>query len=230
MKYIKLIVFTLFMFFVTWLLFIVASKPIFKLRIFENTIINDHLNYQLSGLVIASFTLIIIYFFSNKKRLGYLNLKRNGKMKPMFFLGIRHEGKWEDDGWSYGIIMIIIMVVLTGTVKTGFNFSVMNIIMAIPLAATNAFTEETIFRLSYVTIGDNETNSSLYGLIMGTSVFGIVHYWGIMPNGIFGIIISALLGCFLAKSIQETKGFYWAFMIHFLLDVVILLVIFNSNM
>jgi len=76
-------------------------------------------------------------------------------------------------------------------------------------------------------MGDNETNSSLYGLIMGSVVFGIFHYWGVTPSGIFGVLISAYLGYFLAKSIQETKGFYWAFIIHFMLDVVILIFIFN---
>lgn len=63
--------------------------------------------------------------------------------------------------------------------------------------------------------------------MMGSVVFGVIHYWGIAPNGLFGVLLSALLGLFLAKSIQETKGFYWAFKIHFLLDVIIMLFIFN---
>ena len=102
-----------------------------------------------------------------------------------------------------------------------------HVIMVIPLAATNAFTEEVIFRLSYVSIGKSETKSSLYGLIMGSLVFGILHYWGVAPNGILGVFLSAYLGYFLAKSIQETKGFFWAFTIHFMLDVIILIFIFN---
>ncbi|GAK11078.1 protease [Geomicrobium sp. JCM 19039] len=119
------------------------------------------------------------------------------------------------------------VVAFLQTYAVGFDFSLVALLMVIPLAATNAFIEEVIFRLPYVTMGDNETNSSVYGLIMGSAIFGIIHYWGVAPNGIFGVLISAYLGYFLAKSIQETKGFYWAFMIHFMLDVVILIFIFN---
>lgn len=99
--------------------------------------------------------------------------------------------------------------------------------MVIPLAASNAFVEEVIFRLSFVTIGANETNSNANGIIMGSVKFGLFHYIGVFPNGIIGAIMSAYLGYFLARSIQETKGFYWAFMIHFLLDVFFLFFILN---
>lgn len=149
----------------------------------------------------------------------------------MNLLGTKSEGRWENDGWSIGIIMIAIMgiVAFLQTIAVGFDFRLVNLLMIIPLAASNAFTEEVIFRLSYVTMGKNEINSSLYGLIMGSFVFGIIHYWGIAPNGIFGVLISASLGYFLSRSIVETKGFYWAFMIHFLLDVVTMVFIFNVS-
>ncbi|GAK01901.1 hypothetical protein JCM19037_94 [Geomicrobium sp. JCM 19037] len=226
MKYFKLVIFTILMLLVTWLLFIVTENPIFNFNIFDNTVLNNHLNYQLSGLIVAALALLLIYIFADKIKLGYLNFNRKGKMKPSFLLG---EGKWEHDALGIGIIMVAIMgvVAFLQTYAVGFDFSLVALLMVIPLAATNAFIEEVIFRLPYVTMGDNETNSSLYGLIMGSAIFGIIHYWGVAPNGIFGVLISAYLGYFLAKSIQETKGFYWAFMIHFMLDVVILIFIFN---
>ncbi|SEN52658.1 hypothetical protein SAMN04488134_101284 [Amphibacillus marinus] len=229
MKYFKLTIYTIIMFLVTRLLSLVARNPIFNFSIFNNTVLNYHLNYQLSGLIIAAVSLLILYIFADKIRLGYLNANRQGKIKPSALLGIKHEGRWESDTWSIGAIMVAIIgaVTLLQTFRLGFSFSLTTILMVVPLAASNAFTEEVIFRLSYVTMGENETNSSLYGLIMGSIVFGVIHYWGIVPNGLFGALISALLGLFLAKSIQETKGFYWAFMIHFLLDVVIMFFIFN---
>lgn len=231
MKYFKLIIFTILMFFVTWLLLFVSENPIFDFSIFDNNSLNSHLNYQLSGLIVASMALFLIYIFADKIKLSYLNFNHKGRMKPAILLGTKSEGTWENDAWSIGIIMVFIMgVVAFLQVSTlGFDFSLVTLLMVIPLAAANAFTEEVIFRLSYVVMGDNETNSSLYGLIMGSFVFGIIHYWGLAPNGIFGVLISAYLGYFLAKSIQETKGFYWAFMIHFMLDVVILVFILNVS-
>lgn len=41
--------------------------------------------------------------------------------------------------------------------------------------------------------------------------------------------MSALLGFFLAKSIQEAKGFYWVFMIHFMLNVAGMIFILNRT-
>jgi ABC-type Fe3+-siderophore transport system permease subunit len=43
-----------------------------------------------------------------------------------------------------------------------------------------------------------------------------------MPSGIIGISLAGILGFVLAKSIFETQGFFWAWLIHFLQDVVII--------
>jgi hypothetical protein len=54
-----------------------------------------------------------------------------------------------------------------------------------------------------------------------------MHFWGAAPTGFVGAIMSMFLGFVLAKSMQETRGFYWAFMIHFMLDLVVVLFILN---
>jgi hypothetical protein len=48
-----------------------------------------------------------------------------------------------------------------------------------------------------------------------------VHYFG-TPGKIPGVLLAGFLGWFLAKSIGETHGFFWAWLIHFLQDVVII--------
>lgn len=231
MKYFKLTIYTALMLIVTWLLFMVADNPLFTFTIFNNTVLNYFVNYQLSGLLVASLTLLLIYVFADNIKLGYLNFNRKGQMEPSTLLAIKG-GRWETDASSIGLIMVAIItgVTLLQTYTLGFDFSVATLLMVIPLAAANAFTEEVIFRLSYVTMGDNETKSSLYGLLMGSVVFGITHYWGLVPNGLFGVLLSAYLGYFFSKSIQETKGFYWALIVHFMLDVVILIFVLNSSM
>lgn len=40
--------------------------------------------------------------------------------------------------------------------------------------------------------------------------------------------MSAALGFFLATSIQETKGFFWAFTIHFMLNLVGMALVLNQ--
>jgi membrane protease YdiL (CAAX protease family) len=87
------------------------------------------------------------------------------------------------------------------------------------IAAINAFNEEFTLRAAPL--------SELYRIVgkqqalMITSVFfGLGHYYGI-PNGVLGVLLSGFLGWFLGKSLLETKGFFWAWLIHFIPDVFI---------
>ncbi len=139
-------------------------------------------------------------------------------------------GRRETDGWVFGLVMVAItgMATLLQFFPGGFAVHWAYIALAVPFAAMNAFTEETVFRLPYVTMGDDETGSSTYGLVMGSIVFGVFHYWGVAPNGVGGALMSAALGFFLATSIQETKGFFWAFTIHFMLNLVGMALVLNQ--
>lgn len=56
---------------------------------------------------------------------------------------------------------------------------------------------------------------------MSALVFGLPHYFG-TPGGVVGSLMAGFLGWLLAKSIQETGGIFWAWLIHFIQDVVIL--------
>jgi uncharacterized protein len=86
-------------------------------------------------------------------------------------------------------------------------------------SASNSFSEEIIFRLGVIVplYGDVETSSIL---LISAVAFGVPHLRG-MPNGIIGACMAGLLGWVLAKSVIETNGFFWAWFIHFLQDIVI---------
>jgi membrane protease YdiL (CAAX protease family) len=77
--------------------------------------------------------------------------------------------------------------------------------------------------------------SPLQGLVSPTTIFlisalifGLAHING-MPSGIVGIALAGILGFILAKSIFETQGFFWAWLIHFLQDVVIIASLYLMN-
>lgn len=222
MKHLKIIIFTMVMFAITHVLSYMMKNPIVRLSD------NPTINYQVNGFLLAILTLGIIYLFADKKRLSYLNVnKTSGDLKPVSWFGIK-QGKWEEDGWSYAIILALTIGIVTflSVFQQGFEFQFSNLLLVIPMAASNAFIEEVIFRLGYVTMGENEGYAN-YGMAMSILVFGILHYWGAMPNGLLGSVMAGYLGFFMAKSIQETKGFFWAFIIHFILDIVIFTMIFN---
>jgi len=49
---------------------------------------------------------------------------------------------------------------------------------------------------------------------------GIGHYFGV-PYGVVGVIMASFLGWMLGKAMLETRGFFWAWLIHFVQDVLI---------
>ena len=57
--------------------------------------------------------------------------------------------------------------------------------------------------------------------ILITSVmFGLLHYFG-NPGSVPGVLMAAYLGYISAKSMVETGGIVWAFVLHFIGDVII---------
>ena len=57
-------------------------------------------------------------------------------------------------------------------------------------------------------------------LVFTAAFFGIGHYFGV-PYGIVGVLMATFLGWMLGKAMLETRGFTWAWVIHFWMDVVI---------
>lgn len=228
-RFVKLAVFSILIVLIAGLLFVVADDPLFRFSPFESQFANRMLNYQLSALPVAGLALLVTFAFAGRGRLRYLNLRRTGAMRPFF--AQTGGGRWESDGWLLGLIMVAIVGTVTffQFLPGGFTFHWAYVALVLPFAAMNAFTEEAIFRLPFVTMGDNDTNSRTYGLVMSSVVFGAYHYWGLAPNGLVGAIMSAFLGFVLAKSMQETSGFFWAFAIHMALDVPILIFALNQT-
>ena len=89
-------------------------------------------------------------------------------------------------------------------------------------AAINAFAEE--FEARSMLLSRLEPVIRVGQAVMMTSVFfGLWHYGPANnPNGPFGALLAGYLGWVAAKSMIETRGMVWAFLLHFLVDIVIL--------
>ncbi|MCW4256074.1 MAG: CPBP family intramembrane metalloprotease [Candidatus Thiodiazotropha taylori] len=81
--------------------------------------------------------------------------------------------------------------------------------------------EEAIFRPGIISPSMDRIDASYIALISAI-IFGVAHFSG-MPHGLIGMLKAGLLGWFLAKSVIETQGIFWAWSIHFIQDVVIYL-------
>jgi membrane protease YdiL (CAAX protease family) len=91
--------------------------------------------------------------------------------------------------------------------------------LIVVLALANSFAEGVAYR--------NAVLGPLAGalpkgavVLASAAFFGVAHYYG-APSGTVGVIMSSLLGWFLARSMIESRGFLAPWMIHFLQDVVI---------
>jgi membrane protease YdiL (CAAX protease family) len=85
--------------------------------------------------------------------------------------------------------------------------------LAFVFAAVNAAQEELRFRLVPLTtlIGAVGDESAMW---MTATVFGLAHWSGATPGGPLGALYNTLIGAWLAKSILETRGVAWAWIIH----------------
>jgi hypothetical protein len=86
-------------------------------------------------------------------------------------------------------------------------------------AAMNAFNEEMTYKASFLSVLEEPVGKT-QALLLMAAFFGIFHFYGI-PYGIIGVIMASFLGWILGKSMLETRGFFWAWFIHFLQDVMI---------
>jgi len=86
-------------------------------------------------------------------------------------------------------------------------------------AASNAFGEEMIYRAPWLSALEIPVGPA-QALLMTSIYFGIAHFYGV-PYGIVGVIMSFIPGWLIGKSMLETRGFTWAWFIHFCMDVVV---------
>ena len=55
---------------------------------------------------------------------------------------------------------------------------------------------------------------------MTADYFGVGHFYGV-PYGVTGVIMAFIPGWLMGKSMLETRGFLWPWIIHFCMDIVI---------
>ncbi len=91
--------------------------------------------------------------------------------------------------------------------------------LIVVLAAANAFAEGVAYRSAVLgPLADTLPKGAV--VLASAAFFGMAHYYG-APSGVIGVVMSGVLGWFLARATIETRGFLAPWFIHFLQDVVI---------
>jgi membrane protease YdiL (CAAX protease family) len=137
----------------------------------------------------------------------------------------RRPEPWTRFGRNYAIISVALLLLF---LIPAFGPSIADATLGIVLfaavcAAMNAFAEEFLYRAALIpqvlpVIGKGST------LILLPIWFGLAHWFGV-PSGLTGVILAAIGGWFFAKSMIETRGMAWAWLLHFLADFTVYLVL-----
>jgi membrane protease YdiL (CAAX protease family) len=119
----------------------------------------------------------------------------------------------------YVIILGIVLILQVRPNVSQISQALIFLPAIIIAAAINAFGEEFEFR-SVLLARLEPVLGPQPAILMASGVFGLMHYFG-APGGPFGVLLAAYLGWIAAKSMIETRGFVWAFLIHFIGDFIL---------
>ena len=201
-------------------------------QILGNSYLSFQLKYQAVLLASVLLSLGVIFLLSRSQFLSFFRIGNiSAPASAVNWLGIKTGEKWS----SIGINMLVIISLVTATflffqfrkMPVSWNIVFVNFHWIILFSLLNAFSEEMIFRFGVVTSLNSIVPVSVIILISAIS-FGIVHFGG-TPGGFIGIGLAVVLGFILCKSIIETQGVFWAILIHFVQDVLIISSIVLSN-
>jgi hypothetical protein len=149
--------------------------------------------------------------------------KLNAPITPVRWLGFPKPDPWTSFGGQYSVYIglgLLVFLILGGRPSWSSFVQAAPIFPAVLLFATmNAFNEEMTYRASLLA-GLEPAIGARHALWMTALFFGIGHYFGV-PYGVVGVAMSTFLGWMLGKAMLETRGFFWAWFIHFVQDVLI---------
>lgn len=184
-----------------------------------------YVGLYIRDLGVALAVIAVLWIIKRDRRAFFLARGEiDAPIQPVRWLGIKPGESWRTFGWIFAIVAglaVVIPVALSLRLSSGIFLRAVPLLPAcILFAAINAFTEEVYFRASLLStlvpvVGKN------HALWMNVVLFGLNHYLYGSPPGAIGFLMTGFLAWLLGKSILETKGLWWAWLMHFVPDVII---------
>lgn len=175
----------------------------------------------LIGVVLLAFTLIGERL---RPRDAYLAIgDMSARAQPVPWLGIRKRIRWTVLG---PILLVLFGIALPAYLYVSLqpNFAQLGRIREFlpwifATAVLNAANEEFQFRCVLLAHLRNAVVPT-EAITLTAVLFGIGHYYG-QPSGPIGAVMAGIAGWLWGRSMIDTRGAGWAFLIHFVQDVVI---------
>lgn len=176
----------------------------------------------LSGILLVGFTLIGSRITRRDLFLCRGNL--SALAQPIPFVGLRKPIPWTVFGPAllvvFGVALPLFLYFMVYPDFSEHGRILRYLPWILLVAALNAASEEFQFR-SVLLAHLRNVVSPAEGVLLTSLLFGLGHYYG-QPSGPLGVVMAGIAGWFWARSMIETRGFFWAFFIHMVQDVVIL--------
>ena len=189
----------------------------------KNLSFNVYMLAEQSLNLIVTLVMIAALFIIKKKRQDFYLAKgdTSAPVEPIRWLGVKQGDRWNKfGGWLTFFISLgtLTFLVIAGHPPLDIVIRALPFLPAVLLAAAlNAFTEEITFKASFLSVLESPVGPR-QALYMVAAYFGIAHYYGV-PYGVVGVLLASFMGWILARSMQETRGLFWAWFIHFWQDV-----------
>lgn len=181
------------------------------------------LSTQLLRLGVALVMLcLLLLLFKKRAKFFFVRGDLQATAQPIPLIMTKPDS-WKKLGWILAVCITggTLLFLFLGGLPSSVPFT--SILALFPFvilfAAINAFAEELNYRAGLLAVLE-EPLGGKHALLITALFFGIGHFYGV-PYGITGVIMASLLGWLLGKSMLETRGFCWAWFIHFLQDVAI---------
>jgi hypothetical protein len=182
------------------------------------------LNTQVQRLVVSLLMIVLLLVMGYRRRQFFLTLgKLDAPIEPVRWLGFPKADPWTRFGGQFAIYIslgLLVFLFLAARPTSGQILQALPVLPAVLLfAALNAFNEEMTYRSSMLATLEGPVGSR-QAVFLAAAFFGLGHFYGV-PYGVIGVILAGFLGWFLGKAMVETRGFFWAWFIHFIQDVLI---------
>lgn len=182
------------------------------------------LSGQLLRLTAAVIIFLILLYF--KKKPGNFFIKKgdiDAEVKPIKWI-LKKPTTWKKFGtvfMFYISLGTVIFLLIAGGIPSFIQLT--GLLKLLPFivffAVINAFYEELAYRASFLSVLEEQIGGP-QSVYMTSVLFGIGHFYGV-PYGMIGVLMATFLGYLLGKSMLETRGFFWAFLIHMVQDIII---------
>ena len=210
---------------VEWIIFtVIAGLPMYEMWL-ANPSFNVNMLANQSLRLMVTLVIIAALFVLKKRRDAFFLVKgdTSAAVEPVRWLDIKQGERWNKLGRNFALILslgTLAFLVFAGRPPMDIVIRALPFLPAVFLAAAlNAFNEEMTYKASFLSVLEDLVGKH-QALWLMAAYFGIGHFYGI-PYGVIGVLMAGFLGWFLGKSMLETRGLWWAWLIHFIQDILI---------